>query len=67
MGRGWWLYIAVCKGGGECVRGCLVAQFLPRQVYIDLSHWPLVYISDCDWPCWCEGKPMKPQFVCVNL
>lgn len=26
-----------------------------------------VYISDCDWPCRCEGKPVKPQFVRVNL
>lgn len=43
------VYSYVCKGG-KCVRGCLVAQFLPRQVYINLSHWPLVYISDCDWP-----------------
>lgn len=37
--------------------GSSVAQFIPREVYID--HWctkMLVY-----------GKPMEPQFVCGNL
>lgn len=28
-----------------------------------LCHWLCLYISDCDWPCWCDGQPMKPQFM----